>query len=84
MSGSGSCSLLVFVDDATGRLMELRFVTSESAFAYFEATTSYLRRHVKSAATLWPRRPSQAPASRGRLAVEPSRQGASLPLTRTA
>src|SRR5690606_35111719 len=26
------CSLLVFVDDATGRLMQLRFVRSESAF----------------------------------------------------
>jgi hypothetical protein len=26
------CSLLVYVDDATGRLMELRFVAAESAF----------------------------------------------------
>ena len=31
------CTLLVFIDDATGRLMQLRFVPSESAFAYFEA-----------------------------------------------
>jgi hypothetical protein len=39
------CSLLVYVDDATGRLMELRFVTTESAFDYFDATKSYLRKH---------------------------------------
>lgn len=29
------CSLLVYVDDASGRLMELRFVEVESAFDYF-------------------------------------------------
>ncbi|QEE43313.1 ISNCY family transposase [Rhizobium sp. WL3] len=40
-----SCSLLVFVDDATGKLMQLRFVRSESAFTYFEALELYLRRH---------------------------------------
>ncbi|MBB3310400.1 hypothetical protein FHT78_002143 [Rhizobium sp. BK196] len=39
------CSLLVFVDDATGRLMQLRFVRSESAFTYFEALALYLKRH---------------------------------------
>jgi transposase len=39
------CSLLVFVDDATGRLMQLRFVRSESAFTYFEALELYLHRH---------------------------------------
>lgn len=39
------CSLLVFVDDATGRLMQLRFVRSESAFTYFEALELYLQRH---------------------------------------
>jgi hypothetical protein len=39
------CSLLVYVDDATSRLMELRFAESESAFSYFGATASYLRRH---------------------------------------
>ncbi|KQO76287.1 ISNCY family transposase [Rhizobium sp. Leaf262] len=40
-----ACSLLVFVDDATGRLMQLRFVRSESAFTYFEALALYLKRH---------------------------------------
>ena len=39
------CSLLVFVDDATGRLMQLRFVRSESAFTYFEALELYLQDH---------------------------------------
>nr|WP_223217217.1 ISNCY family transposase [Rhizobium cauense] len=40
-----SCSLLVFVDDATGKLMQLRFVRSESAFSYFGALALYLERH---------------------------------------
>jgi transposase len=39
------CSLLVFIDDATGKLMQLRFVRSESAFAYFEALELYLKDH---------------------------------------
>ncbi|QPB23215.1 ISNCY family transposase [Rhizobium sp. 007] len=39
------CSLLVFVDDATGRLMQLRFVRSESAFSYFDALALYLKCH---------------------------------------
>jgi hypothetical protein len=36
------CTLLVFIDDATGRLMNLQFVESESTFAYFHATRAYL------------------------------------------
>ena len=36
------CTLLVFIDDATSTLMELRFVRSESTFSYFEALDSYL------------------------------------------
>ncbi len=39
------CSLLMFIDDATGKLMQLRFVRSESAFAYFEALELYLKAH---------------------------------------
>ncbi len=35
---SSPCMLLVYVDDATSQLMALRFVPTESAFAYFEAT----------------------------------------------
>lgn len=39
------CTLLVFIDDATGRLMQLRFAVSESAFSYFEALEGYLNAH---------------------------------------
>ena len=39
------CTLLVFIDDATSRLVALRFVPSESALAYFETLKSYLTRH---------------------------------------
>ena len=44
------CTLLVYIDDATGRLMELRFVEVESAFDYFASTVTYLRRHGKPVA----------------------------------
>ena len=46
----GMCTLLAFVDDATSRLMLLRFVASESAFDYFRATRSYLETHGKPVA----------------------------------
>ena len=39
------CTLLVFIDDATSRLMQLRFVTSESTASYFESLQAYLERH---------------------------------------
>jgi hypothetical protein len=39
------CTLLVFIDDATGRLMQLRFVDSESTDSYFEALHGYLEMH---------------------------------------
>lgn len=45
-----SCTLLVYVDDATGSLMELRFAESESTFDYFAATRSYLVQHGKPVA----------------------------------
>ena len=45
------CTLLVFVDDATSRLMHLRFVPAESAFAYMAATRS-LRRDARQAGRL--------------------------------
>jgi hypothetical protein len=44
------CTLLVYVDDATGRVQELRFVRSESAFDYFASTRAYLERHGKPVA----------------------------------
>ncbi|ADW71137.1 Integrase catalytic region (plasmid) [Granulicella tundricola MP5ACTX9] len=39
------CTLLVFIDDATSRLMQLRFVPSESTSSYFEALRGYLETH---------------------------------------
>jgi hypothetical protein len=42
--------LLVYVDDATSRLMELRFVQSESTFDYFDATRSYIKKHGRPVA----------------------------------
>jgi transposase len=44
------CTLLVFIDDATSTLMELRFVTAESTFSYFEALESYLMNHGRPVA----------------------------------
>jgi hypothetical protein len=41
------CTLLVYIDDATSRLMHLQFVETESTFDYFEATRVYLERHGK-------------------------------------
>jgi hypothetical protein len=45
-----TCTLLVYVDDATSSLMELRFAESESTFDYFAATRSYLAAHGKPVA----------------------------------
>ena len=47
---AGPCTLLVFIDDATSTLMELRFVKSESTFSYFEALESYLLAHGRPVA----------------------------------
>ena len=44
------CTLLVYVDDATSRLMHLSFVASESAFDYFNATRAYIHAHGKPVA----------------------------------
>ncbi len=41
------CCLLVFVDDATGRIMHLRFGETESAFDYMIATREYIDKHGK-------------------------------------
>jgi hypothetical protein len=40
-----ACSLLVFIDDATGKLMQLRFVPSESTSSYFDCLRGYLEAH---------------------------------------
>jgi Helix-turn-helix domain len=45
-----TCTLLVFIDDATSRLMQLHFVPTESTFAYFEAARGYLEQYGKPVA----------------------------------
>jgi len=42
-----SCTLLVFIDDATGRLMELYFASAETMFSYSEAVRRYLTQYGK-------------------------------------
>ena len=44
------CTTLAFIDDATSRIMELRFVQDESTFEYFAATRNYLAAHGKPVA----------------------------------
>jgi transposase len=44
------CTLLVYVDDATSRLMWMHFTASESTFSYFEATRAYIERYGKPGA----------------------------------
>ncbi|MGF6899466.1 ISNCY family transposase [Paraburkholderia sp. GAS348] len=45
-----ACTLLVYVDDATSRLMALHFTATESTFSYFEVTRAYLEQHGKPVA----------------------------------
>jgi len=41
------CVLLVFIDDATGKLLQLAFVDRESFFSYSQAVASYFKQHGK-------------------------------------
>ncbi|MFC3221309.1 ISNCY family transposase [Tianweitania populi] len=41
------CALLVYIDDATGKLLHLRFAGSENTFDYLHATKSYLQQWGK-------------------------------------
>jgi len=45
-----ACTLLVFIDDATGKLMQLLFVESESFFSYCRAAEGYFTRCGKPSA----------------------------------
>lgn len=47
---SPRCTLLVFVDDATGKLVELQFVPHESFFGYCEAARHYFEGYGKPGA----------------------------------
>jgi transposase len=44
------CTLLVFIDDATGKLLQLRFVESESFFSYAQSAEAYFRQSGKPVA----------------------------------
>jgi hypothetical protein len=44
------CVLLVFIDDATGKLLQLLFVESESFFSYCAAAQAYFERYGKPVA----------------------------------
>ena len=44
------CVLLVFIDDATGQVVQLRFVERESFFSYAQAAEEYFRRLGKPVA----------------------------------
>jgi transposase len=44
------CTLLVYIDDATGQLMELQFVPEETFFAYCEVSRHYFERYGKPVA----------------------------------
>lgn len=39
-----ACTLLAYIDDATGRLLQLHFAETESTLSYFEATQRYIER----------------------------------------
>jgi len=44
------CTLIVFIDDATSRLMALRFVPGETTQAYMETLHGYLQQHGRPVA----------------------------------
>lgn len=44
------CTLLVFIDDATGQLVQLQFVECESFFSYAQAAEAYFRQYGKPVA----------------------------------
>jgi transposase len=45
-----TCVLLVFIDDATGKLVQLLFVESESFFSYCQAAEGYFKHYGKPVA----------------------------------
>jgi hypothetical protein len=44
------CTLLTFIDDATSKIMYLKFVKSENVFDYLEAAREYIELHGRPAA----------------------------------
>jgi len=47
---AAACVLLVFIDDATGQLLQLRFVDCESFLTYAQAAEGYFRQYGKPVA----------------------------------
>jgi len=47
---AAACVLLVFIDDATGKLVQLLFVKSESFFSYSQAAEGYFKHYGKPVA----------------------------------
>jgi len=45
-----TCVLLVFIDDATGKLLQLQFVDNESFFSYAQVAEKYFKRYGKPVA----------------------------------
>ncbi len=45
-----NCTLLVFIDDATGKIMKGHFAKTETTDAYFEAMEGYVKEHGKPVA----------------------------------
>lgn len=45
--GCEPCTLLVFIDDATSKLVELKFVPAEKTLSYFEAMKEYIQKYGK-------------------------------------
>lgn len=41
------CTVLAYIDDATGRILHLQFAETETTFSYFEATRCYIARYGK-------------------------------------
>jgi hypothetical protein len=81
------CTLLVFIDDATSTLMELRFVKSESTFIYFEALVdSYLLQYGRPVAfysdkhTVFRVSKTDAKTLRQTMNVQPIKIAHSIPL----
>ncbi len=85
---SERCTLLVYIDDATSKRMELFFCDAESAFNYFDATplsrTSFFRVSCSRSRTSRRRRtqrtsPRRRPSATNACYCSASRQPASLP-----
>ena len=74
---SDPCTLIVCIDDATGRLLALRFAPAETTQAYMETLGGYLREHGRPVA-LYPDRHSIFRTARKDGAEEPTQLARAL------